>query len=193
MLLEFLQAFVLLTVIMDPLVSVVAFISMTRNMDEKGRKDVARKAVIVAAIPLFLFLFGGNLLLQILDVDIGTFKAAGGLILILLGIQLSLGVSLKKKEEEPHEAGAIAAIIGTPLLTGPATISATIILTNEMGMLVTAMAGLAALSAAFVTLAIGEPLMRRLGVTGARVLSTMLGLITIAWGMSFIKEGLLTP
>jgi len=194
MFLQYIQALVLLIVIMDPLVSMTAFFSMTRHMTEKERGSIARKAVIVAAMPLFVFILGGNLMLEILHVDVETFKAAGGLVLVILGIQLSLGMSFKKKSaEDPHDQGAIAAIIGTPLITGPATISAAIILSDEMGRAITGLAGVTALIIAWVALAVGTRYYKYLGVTGARVLSTMLGLITIAWGMAFIKEGLLTP
>ncbi|HIE56436.1 MAG TPA: MarC family protein [Chromatiaceae bacterium] len=192
--LQFVQALVLLLVIMDPLVSMTAFFSMTKHMRDKDKSAIAKKAVLVAAIPLVIFILGGNIMLEILHVDIETFKAAGGLILVLLGIQLSMGMSFKRKAaEDPHEQGAIAAIIGTPLITGPATISAAIILTDEMGMAITAAAGAVALGIAWVALTIGSKYLKHLGVTGARVLSTMLGLITIAWGMAFLKEGLLMP
>ncbi len=194
MLLQFVQALVLLLVIMDPLVSMTAFFSMTKHMGERDKSAIAKKAVLVAATPLVIFILGGNLMLEILHVDIETFKAAGGLILVLLGIQLSMGMTFKRKaEDDPHEQGAIAAIIGTPLITGPATISAAIILTDEMGMGITAAAGAVALLIAWIALTIGSRYLKHLGVTGARVLSTMLGLITIAWGMAFLKEGLLMP
>jgi len=189
--LPYLQAFVLLLVIMDPLVSMAAFLSMTKSLDRRERDACATKAVLVAAVPLFLFLVLGNFLLEIMKVDIQTFKAAGGLILVLLGIQLSLGVSFKKDEsnEDPHDVSAIATVIGTPLITGPATIAATIMLGNEFGGSVTAVAGAAALAVIWLTLMAGTAVHKYLGHTGIRVLSTMMGLVTIAWGVSFLKAG----
>lgn len=188
--LPFIQAFVLLIVIMDPLVSTAAFISMTNKMGGKEKHAVATKAVLVAAVPLFLFIAGGSILLDILKVDISTFRAAGGLILILLGMQLSMGISLRKKKEDVRDMDAAAAVIGTPLITGPATIATAIILSNDFGRAVTAGAGLAALLVVWITLLASTKAYRLIGQTGIRILSTMMGLITIAWGMSFIKEGL---
>jgi len=189
--LPFIQAFVLLLVIMDPLVSMAAFLSMTKDLDKRQRNMVATKAAVVAAVPLFLFLVFGNVLLEIMKVDIQTFKAAGGLILVLLGVQLSLGVSFRKSEgdEDPRDVSAIASVIGTPLITGPATISATIMLANEFGMVVTGIAGVAALAVIWITLMAGSLVYRYLGHTGIRVLSTMMGLVTIAWGVAFLKSG----
>jgi multiple antibiotic resistance protein len=190
--LPFIQSFVLLLVIMDPLVSMAVFLSMTRDMKNSERSAVATKAVLVAAVPLFLFVLGGNVLLELMKVDINTFKAAGGVVLMLLGVQLSLGISLpKSKEENPHDLSAVASVIGTPLITGPATISAAVILTNEFGGVVTAVSGFAALAVVWMSLMVSMVLHKRLGNTGVRVLSTMMGLITIAWGVSFLKAGFL--
>jgi len=189
--LPFVQAFVLLIVIMDPLVSMAAFLSMTKDLDKRQRNIVATKAAVVAAVPFALFLVFGNVLLDIMRVDIQTFKAAGGLILVLLGVQLSLGLTFRKKEsnDDQRDTSAIASVIGTPLITGPATISATIMLANEFGRPVTAIAGIAALFVIWIMLMAGSMIYKYLGVTGIRVLSTMMGLVTIAWGVAFIKQG----
>ena len=188
--LQYIQAFVLLLMIMDPLVSIAAFLTMTKKIKEKEKKSIATKAVLVAAIPFFIFLVFGSLALTLLNVDIGTFKAAGGVVLLILGIQYALGVSLPKDKEKTSDGSAIAAVIGTPLITGPATISAVIILTNDYGNVVTAVSGIAALFVVWVTLMLGSRISRLLGRTGMSVLSTMMGLVSIAWGVSFIKEGL---
>jgi multiple antibiotic resistance protein len=194
MILELIQAFILLIVIIDPPISMTAFHSLTKNMGKEQRMQAAFKAVLVAAIPLFLFIAAGNILLELLSVDMSTFKAAGGLILILLGAQLSLGFSLRNDDvkKETKTVGAIASIVGTPLITGPATISAAVILSNEMGMMIASLSALCALFVAYIALRLSGPILTRLGVTGSRILSNMLGLITIAWGMAFIKEGLLS-
>lgn len=190
MLLPYIQALVLLLVIIDPLVSMAAFMALTNGMKRKDRIAIALKAIFVAAIPLFTFIFFGNVLLEVLRVNMETFKAAGGLILILFGIQLSTGTRLPKKEEK-KDLSATAAVIGTPLITGPATIATGIILTNDLGMMTTAAAGLTALTIVWVLLLLGSVIYRYLGSMGIRVISTMLGLVTIASGLKFIKEGLL--
>jgi multiple antibiotic resistance protein len=190
MILEYISALVLLIVIIDPLVSMAAFMALTDRMKRKEKIKIAIKAVIVAAIPLFTFIFFGNVLLEILRVNIDTFKAAGGLILILLGIQLSTGTRLPKKGKK-QDHSATASIIGTPLITGPATIATGIILTNDFGVITTAAAGLSALTIVWILLMLGSVMHKYLGNTGIRVISTMLGLITIASGLKFIKEGLL--
>lgn len=197
MYLEIIQAFILLLVIIDPLISMNAFHVMTKEMDPREKKKTALKAVAVAAIPLFLFILGGPILFEMLRIDMSTFKAAGGLILILLGTQLSLGVHITddgkdaKNKMLTKTTGAVASIIGTPLITGPASISAAVILTADLGMEVAIFASICALFVAYIALNVSSKVFEILNDAGLRIISNMLGVITIAWGMSFLKEGLL--
>jgi multiple antibiotic resistance protein len=65
----FLEAFVLLLGIIDPLVSLVAFLSLTKGMEKEERTKIAVKAVMVAAVVFFIFAIGGG---PILDVCSGS-------------------------------------------------------------------------------------------------------------------------
>lgn len=190
MLIEGLQAFVLLFVIMDPLLSLAAFFSMTKGLKKEECRTIATQAVIVAAIPLFLFIFIGSGILYVLSVSMDSFQVAGGIILILLGVQMALGISFPKEKEEKNDHSAIAVVIGTPLITGPAVITASILLAGKFGKETTAIAGLAALLGMWFTLWFASFIHDKLGRSGLKVLSTMMGVITIAWGVEFIRQGL---
>jgi multiple antibiotic resistance protein len=180
------EAFVLLLGIIDPLTSLAAFASLTKGMAEKERRNIALKAVLVAALVFYIFAIGGNSILGILGVSIDSFKAAGGIILILLGVQMSLGISFPKENEEISE---IAVVIGTPLISGPATITTAIILANESGLDVTAMAGGGALIVTLLALVFASYLNRILGRPGVQIMATMMGIVTIAWGLQFLLSG----
>lgn len=189
MFLEFIQAFILLYVIMDPLLSLAAFFSLTKGIPRAECRKIATQAVIVAAIPLFLFIFIGNGILTVLSVSMGSFEVAGGIILILLGVQMALGLTFPR-EQEDEDKSAIAVVIGTPLITGPAVIATSILLADKFGKETTAIAGLAALIAMWLVLWFATSIHDKLGRTGIKVLSTMMGIITIAWGVDFIRNGL---
>lgn len=189
MFLEFIQAFILLYVIMDPLLSLAAFFSLTKGIPREECRKIATQAVIVAAIPLFLFIYIGNGILTVLSVSMGSFEVAGGIILILLGVQMALGITFPR-EQEDNDKSAIAVVIGTPLITGPAVIATSILLADKFGKETTALAGLAALVAMWLVLWFATAIHDKLGRTGLKVLSTMMGIITIAWGVDFIRNGL---
>ncbi|MBU0590613.1 MarC family protein [Candidatus Micrarchaeota archaeon] len=181
------EAFILLLGIIDPPASFGAFMSFTKKMNEKKKRRIALKSVFVASLVFFVFaIFGGNLL-DLLGVNIESFRAAGGIILVLLGIQMSLGLSLPKEKNGVHE---VAVIIGTPLITGPATITTAILLVKESGLITTLIAGTGALLITMTALLLSTYLSRIIGVIGIRILSTIMGIITIAWGLQFILTGI---
>ncbi|MBN2127365.1 MAG: MarC family protein [Candidatus Diapherotrites archaeon] len=182
---EFIQAFILLLVIMDPIVSLGALLSFTTD-NKEDKKKIAVKSVLVAGTVFLVFALSGDFLLQLLGVSIDSFKAAGGIILILLGIQMAMGFSFPKKEEKISE---ISVVIGTPLISGPATITTTILLVKESGLMITLGAGLIALFVVLITLLLSKQIDKLIGHSGMRVVSTMLGIVTIAWGIQFLFTG----
>jgi len=186
---EILQSFILLLVIMDPLVSMSVMLSLIKKNDGDKIRKIAFKAVMVAAIVFFIFAIGGDTALKILGVDLDSFKVAGGIVLTLLGIQMVLGISFKK--EERQDLSEIAVVIGTPIITGPATIATSIILLKEEGVVSTLIAGTAALIVVLLSLLFVRPITNLLGESGMKVLSTMMGIVTIAWGVQFILSGVL--
>lgn len=190
MYMEIVQAFILLLVIMDPVLSLVAFLSLTKGKKPGECTSIAIKGTAVAALVFLLFAFGGNHILELLAVSMDGFKAAGGIVLILMGIQLSMGIAFpKEKDEEDDGISSLAVVIGTPLISGPATITTTIILVNDFGLLTTLIAGAGALIVVLISLLASRWISRILGFGGLRVLSTMMGIVTLAWGAQFLFEG----
>ncbi len=188
---EILQAFILLVVIMDPVLSLVAFLSLTKGKKPGECTAIAIKGTAVAALIFFLFAFGGSYILQLLAVSMDGFKAAGGIVLILLGIQLSLGIAFpKEKDEDDNGISSLAVVIGTPLISGPATITTTILLVNQFGLVVTIIAGVASLIVILLSLLASRYINKIIGRGGLKVLSTMMGIVTLAWGVEFLMSGI---
>lgn len=185
------QLVILFFVIFDPLASLIVFITASAGMSREDRRLTATLAVLVAASLSFLVLMLGQNLLSLFSTNIDEFKIAGGIILGILGVKMSLGLPLTHLDDVKHSSGrAIASIIGTPLLTGPAAITAIIISVNDYGRILTGIAiaivlGVAALIFCF------SHLVNKLGKTAIQVTSTLLGLITLAWGVKLITNGLL--
>ena len=183
------EAFILILGIITPTTSLSAFLSMTKDSNDREKHSIAIKAVVVAAVVFLIFLLGGDVILGALGVTLNSFRAAGGIVLLLLGIQMTLGISLGKEKKETKETG-IAVVIGTPFITGPATITTTIILTKELGMIPTFLAGASALFVTFLVLFFSNYINRLIGREGIQMLSTMMGIITMAWGIQFLLGGL---
>ena len=186
------QLVVLFFVIFDPLASFAVYFTLTRDMEPRERRRVAALGLAVAAGLSVVVLLLGPGLLVLFSTTVDQFKVAGGIVLGLLGIKMALGGSLEGDDEtKERSAQAVAAVIGTPLLTGPATITAIIVSVQEDGLLPTALAVATVLLLTAALFASAPLVARFVNRTLVQVTSTLLGLITLAWGVRFVVEGLL--
>lgn len=178
-------------VIFDPLMSLSFFFAATKNMDSKQRIKTATMAIIVASLVSYTVLIFGLDLLKFFSTTLEDFKIAGGIILSILGIKMALGQPAAENVESNNKsARAVAAIIGTPLLTGPAAITSIIITSKDYGILNTAIAITIVLIFTGILFYQASRIIKLIGNTAIQVISTMLGLITLSWGVMFIKSGL---
>ncbi|MFH1849719.1 MAG: MarC family protein [archaeon] len=189
---QLVQLVVLFLVIFDPFASLSVFVIASSSMSARDRKRTAGIAVLVALCLSLMILFFGEEFLQLFSTSLDEFRIAGGIILAILGVKMTLGHTLLNAEKYRGNSGkAIAAVIGTPLLTGPAAITAIIVSVSDYGRLLTLAAVLIVLFITAVLLFLAERVSRLLGATAVQVLSTMFGLVTLAWGVKFVTAGIL--
>jgi len=189
------QLIVLFFVIIDPITSFAVFFVLSKDNSTEERIRTAILAVTVAAVLSYAVLFLGNALLGFFSTTIEDFRIAGGIILLILGIQMALGQSY----QAPGGSGgnhksvqAIAAIIATPFLSGPATITAVIISVNDFGTLETGIAVTVVLAFTAVLFILSAKLNRFINKTLVQIMSTVMGLLTIAWGVMYIRIGIMS-
>lgn len=186
----FLQLFILFFVIIDPLASIVVFVSATAGMKKQEKTKTALYAIGIAASISYLCLFFGQKLLTLFQIELNDFKVAGGIVLGLLAIKMIMGSSMEEQALKTKSAKAIASIIGTPLLTGPAAITAILISSQESGIASTGIAVTAVLLLTAIAFMFGNYIEKKLGKTTIQVISTLMGMVTLTWGIMFIKSGL---
>lgn len=121
------EVFVTLFVIMDPPGTVPIFLGLTGAMTGKQRSRAARQAILVAFGVIVVFALFGQQLLSYMHVSLPALQASGGLLLLLVAMQLLTGTM-----EEPAPSGTrgvnVALVpLGTPLLAGPGAIVATMV------------------------------------------------------------------
>lgn len=193
---EIIQLIVLFFVIFDPLLSGMVFISATKSMDYRHRLKIGIYATLVAMLISAIFLIFGNSFLSLFSTNINDIKIAGGILLAILGLKMSLGYELagnndkKDKDKNASSHIGIASLIGTPLLTGPAAITTIIISTTDFGIVNTGIAVFTVLLIAGLIFMILSKFPEKISPVPLQVTSTILGLITLAWGIEFIRTGL---
>ncbi len=122
-------AFVTLFVIMDPPGTVPIFLGLTSKMDAPARSRAARQAVLVALLVIVVFAIFGQGILDYLHISLPALQAAGGLLLLLVALELLTG----KADEPSATADVNVALVplGTPLLAGPGAIVATMVFVQQ--------------------------------------------------------------
>jgi multiple antibiotic resistance protein len=121
----FVEVFVTLFVIMDPPGTIPLFLSLTSGRTNAMRKRLAGQAVLVAFFVITVFALFGQSILTYLGITLPAMQAAGGLLLLLVALELLTG-----KADEPVETTNVNVALvplGTPLLAGPGAIVATIV------------------------------------------------------------------
>jgi multiple antibiotic resistance protein len=121
----FVEVFVTLFVIMDPPGTIPLFLSLTSGRTAAMRKRLAGQAVLVAFFVITVFALFGQSILTYLGITLPAMQAAGGLLLLLVALELLTG-----RNEDPVETTNVNVALvplGTPLLAGPGAIVATIV------------------------------------------------------------------
>lgn len=184
-----LYAFSALFVILDPILSVPIFASMTRG---QSSAEIAKQAVIAVAVAgflLYIFLFFNFFIFDILGISLPSFQVAGGFLLFILGMQMALGIDIGRPKD--HSPSAAGVIIGTPLLCGPGAITTVILLVNEMGILIPAAAIALSLGATWIVLRFSAEIQKLLGDCVTEIMARVLGMLVAAIAVKIIADGII--
>jgi len=123
-----LQAFVTLLVILDPPGATPFFLALVGDRSPRERVKLAWQAASVSLFVIVLFALFGKFVLNYLHVSIFGLQGAGGLLMLLISLELLTG---KGNPDPESDTGNVALVpLGTPLLAGPGAIVTTMLYTN---------------------------------------------------------------
>lgn len=185
-----LASFLTFFVIMDVFGNVPVFVVIMSKMTLKDRVISANRSIVVASIILFIFLFLGEYILAIFGISIDSFKIAGGIILLILGIKFVLGLRFSEQRAKTYQWAVVP--ISMPLLVGPGTLTAAIILVKEYNFFIVAVAAALNLLVAWYVLRRTSSIFKVLGRQGSDILARMMGLIITALSIEYIMLGIQT-
>lgn len=180
----FVKALVTVTVLMDPMGNIPVFLSLTRGWEPGARRRAAGQASLVAGAVVLVFAVFGELILRALGIGLPALQAAGGLLLLLVALEL-----LRRFDESATATAADTANIalvplGTPLLAGPGAIATTMVYVRQSddvgGAVSVGLAVLVSLLVTYLALRFAGVLARVLKPNGVHVLSRVMGLLLAA-------------
>ncbi|MBA2508666.1 MAG: MarC family protein [Nocardioidaceae bacterium] len=184
------EVFITLFVIMDPPGTVPIFLALTSGQSPTARRRAAWQAVVVSFVVIVLFALFGRQLLDYLSVSLPALQAAGGLLLLLVALELLTG-----KAAEPSAAVDVNVAmvpLGTPLLAGPGAIVATMVFVDQVDgapALVAVMAGIVGVHVAlWLSMRFSVLILRLLGDSGVTLVTRISGLLLSAIAVQLVAD-----
>jgi multiple antibiotic resistance protein len=187
----FLTTAVTLFVIVDPPGLLPVFLGLTNKMSPKLRKRAATRASAVAFGVIAVFAMFGRQILDYLQVSVPAMSVSGGLLLLLVALEL-----LQGKSEEPtsHDGVNVAIVpLGTPLMAGPGAIVATMLAVQRqpdfIGYLTVSAALIVVMALVWVFLRYADLIRAVLRESGTVLASRIAGLLLSAIAVQMVADG----
>jgi multiple antibiotic resistance protein len=187
-----LQAFVTLLVILDPPGATPIFLGVLGNRSRAERTLLAWQAAATSLFVITLFALFGQFIVSYLDISMPALKGAGGLLLLLVSLELLKGTD--HKDDEGAKKNLALVPLGTPLLAGPGAIVTIMLFAQEVEN--TSMTMALALAVVGAHLIIGLTLMFSTHVvslikeSGVMLLAKVAGLLTAAIAFEMLMTGI---
>jgi len=195
-----LLAFSSIFFLVDPFAALPTFLAVTAGVDAQRRRKMAWKASVTALVVLSAFAVAGQYIFRMFGITLPAFEIAGGIILLLIGLDM-LAAKRSPTQESSAEAAEAAlkedagiVPLGIPMLAGPGAITSVMVL---VGQAQTRWQMVAILAAIFITAAIcylvlgnSDRVARGLGETGVRILVRIMGLLLVALAVQYFVNGM---
>jgi multiple antibiotic resistance protein len=185
------EIFVTLLVIVDPPGMIPVFLALTSALPDRDRVRAGTQAVALALGVIVVFAVAGQTLLDYLHVELPALQGAGGLLLVLVALQLLTGQT-DKPEEQGRTSNVALVPIGTPLLAGPGAIVATMLFVRRADgvgdYVVIGLGILAVMITVWLVLRFSNLIVKLLRPGGIEVLTRIAGLLLAAIAVQLIAD-----
>jgi multiple antibiotic resistance protein len=183
---------------------VLVFAALTERMTAKERRVMALRGTLIATGILVFFAVFGEPLLKLFGITIPALRIAGGVLLLLISIDMvfarhsgGTGTTPEEENEAKKRVDISVFPLATPLIAGPGAISAVILLATAAGTFsadwfVVVAAALVILAVCYAAMLVAIPIQRLLGITGLAVVSRVVGVLLAALAIQFLIDGIKT-
>ena len=200
LLIQWLTSLAAVFFIVDPFAATPTFLAITAGCDRLRRKRTARSAALTCFALLTIFAVTGKYIFRIFGITMPAFKCAGGLLLLLIALDM-LQARRSRTRETPEEQSLACATddvgiipMGIPMLAGPGSVSTVMVLVGQVGAwpyVIPVLISIAITSAiSYLVLASADRVEAVLGDNGIRVLTRLMGLMLTAIAFQFFVGAL---
>ena len=184
---------------MNPIGNLGIFAGMTAGRSAAQIKGVAWTCAGATIVTLLVVAWSGSLLLDLFGITVDTLRAAGGLIILLIGLQMLSNSNVHRhssaERDDARERGSIGVVpLAIPIVAGPGTMATVLIAAQqdsslldkgEISAVIVVMALLTGLLFSF-----SETISERLGEAGMGVITRIMGMVLAAIAMGMLGTGL---
>jgi multiple antibiotic resistance protein len=186
----FVQTFIAVFVLADAVGNIPIVLALTKGMTPEDRNKVIDKGSIVAIAVLLLFAFSGEYILSYLEISMASLRVAGGLLLLLIALQMLRG----ELDTPIHEEGRDVSItpLALPLLAGPGTLTTVMLFmsksqTPHLGV---ALGIIVAMLVTWLILRLANQIDKLIGVEGTVIVTQLLGFLLAALAVEIGSTGI---
>ena len=186
----YILTFIQIFVAVDAIGNIPVFVSLVEGTTKKQRGKIIAESITTATAVSILFMLGGKWVLRFIGVTIPDFQIAGGVLLFVISLRLLLPGSTRSFLSDGHGKGVGVFPLGTPLITGPAVLTTTVIMLDTFGIGPTFVSLVINMVIVWASLVKADAIMRVMGVSGTRAFSKIMYILLAAIGVMMVRRGI---
>lgn len=186
----FVLAFIQIFVAVDAIGNVPLFVSLTEGASKAQKRKIVIDSVTTAAAVAVLFMFIGKIVLSFLGITIADFQIAGGALLFIIAVRLLLPGQHQTLASHNHDRQVGVFPLGTPLITGPAVLTTTLMMLDSYGLGPTFVSLTLNMLVVWVSLDKAELVMKTFGPHGTRAFAKIMYILLAAIGVMMVRRGI---
>ncbi|TVZ56297.1 multiple antibiotic resistance protein [Lutibacter sp. Hel_I_33_5] len=173
---EIITAFMVLFAVID----IIGNIPIIIDLRKKSGHIQSEKASLIAGIIMIVFLFLGKSLLNLIGIDVYSFAVAGAFILFFIALEMILGITLYKDDENTASVTTTVFPLAFPLIAGPGSLTTLLSLRAEFAIENIIIAVLLNVVFLYIVLKTSSKIERLIGANGIQIIRKIFGVILLA-------------
>ncbi len=190
MLKPYILSFIPLFVAVDAIGNIPIFLSLVENSSKAQKNKIVLDAVITATAVAVIFMIIGKWIFSLLGITIPDFQIAGGALLFVIAVRLLMPGAQKSTLTSSHNKDMGVFPLGTPLITGPAVLTTTLMMMNSFGAMATLVSLILNMFFAWLTLVKADVIIKVIGPSGIRAFSKIIYILLAAIAVMMIRHGI---
>ena len=187
----YILSFIPIFVAVDAIGNIPLFISLVGGLSKKQRHKIIVDSITTATVVAILFMFIGKAVLRFIGITISDFQIAGGALLFVIAVRLLLPGAQKSVLSDGHDKDVGVFPLGTPLITGPAVLTTTLMMLDSFGIIPTFVSLLVNMLFVWITLVKADLIIKLMGSSGTRAFSKIMYILLAAIAVMMIRRGVM--